>query len=471
MGLDLLSGFIGAGFGAIFAGLIMQSKITHAVKEVRLSGEIERSTLTAQLAAAQSRLCELKGDYENKDFQLNDALQTIIQLKEERVKLKAALDNEKMAAAEKVQLLDAAQQKLSDAFKALSAEALNNNNQSFLDIAKLTMEKYQENARSDLAQRHHAIDELVKPVRDSLEKVDTKINELEKARIGAYESITEQVRQLLETQNQLRSETGNLVKALRTPNVRGRWGEIQLRRVVEMAGMLNHCDFFEQESTTIDEGRLRPDMLVRLPGGKNIVVDAKAPLAAFLEAIDASDETAKMEKLKDHARHIRSHISSLAKKSYWDQFKPTPEFVVLFLPGENFFSVALEQDPSLIECGVEQRVILATPTTLIALLRAVAYGWRQESVAANAKQISELGQELYKRLGDMGLHFAKLGKSLTSSVECYNKAVGTLETRVLVSARKFKELEADSALTELTEAVPLDHLPRVLQAPELTNFE
>lgn len=462
MGFDIVFGFIGAVLGAILTWVLLGSKIKHATEAVRLQGEVERSALAAHLEAAQNRLRDLQADFENKDFQLNDALQTIIQLKEEKVELKAALQNSKLAAAAKVQLLDDAQQKFSDAFKALSAEALNKNNQSFLDIAKITMEKFQESAKGDLDKRQHAIDELVKPVRESLEKVDHKILELEKARIGAYESVTQQVRLLLETQNQLRAETGNLVKALRTPNVRGRWGEIQLRRVVELAGMLNHCDFFEQERT--EDGRFRPDMLIRLPMQKNIVVDAKAPLAAYLEATETADDAIRAIKLQDHARQIRNHIAGLAKKSYWEQFEPTPEFVVLFLPGENFFSVALEHDPALIEYGVEQRVILATPTTLIALLRSVAYGWRQEKLTQNAKDISDLGRDLYKRLADMGGHMSKLGKSLGSSVEAYNKVVGSFESRVLVSARKFKEL--DVAAADIDEINLVEQSPRVLQEAE-----
>ena len=381
--------------------------------------------------------------------------------------LETRIEEERKAGAEKLALLEDARGKLADAFNALSADALRKNNQSFLELAKETLEKFQEGARGDLEKRQQAIHEIVQPVRESLEKVDVKINEMEKARSGAYEGLTAQVRALIETQNMLRSETGNLAKALRSPIVRGRWGEVQLRRVVEMAEMIDHCDFSEQQSVLAAEGNAqRPDLVVRLPAGKTIVIDAKAPVAAYLDACEACEDGAKIECLARHARHVRDHIEALSRKAYWEQFEPAPEFVVLFLPGEMFFSAALERDPRLIEFGAEKRVILATPTTLIALLKAIFYGWRQQRLAENAQEISALGRDLYKRLSDMGEHLANTGRGLTKCVENYNKAVGSLETRVLVTARKFKDLHAAPPDVEIAELTQLDHIARQIQAPE-----
>lgn len=341
-------------------------------------------------------------------------------------------------------------------FDALAADALRKNNETFLELAA-----------GKLEQKEQAVEKLVAPIRESLQQVDGKIQQLEVARRGAYSELRTQVAALAQAQQDLRAETGNLVGALRDrPNVRGRWGEIQLRRVVEMAGMIEHCDFETQKHVATDDGRLRPDLVVSLPGGKSVVVDSKFAGQAYLESLSAQSDVERAAKLRDHARQVRDHITKLSHKSYWSQFDQTPEFVVLFIPGETYLSAALEQDSALIEDGVNQQVIIATPTTLIALLRAVAYGWRQETIAESARQISDLGRELYSRIATFTEHVAKVGRGLESAIRSYNEAVGSLETRVLPSARKFKE-HGVSPAAELAELEVVDRAIRPVTAAEL----
>lgn len=353
-------------------------------------------------------------------------------------------------------------------FQALSAEALRANNEAFLTLAQTRLDGAKESAAVELDRRRDAVEQLVKPIAESLGKVDERIADLERARTEAYSALTTQVRVLNESQRELRTETANLVTALRSPHVRGRWGEMQLRRVVEAAGMVAYCDFAEQATIGAAGETGRPDVIVRLAGGKNVVVDAKAPLQAYLEAVEAKDDATRTDRLTDHARQLREHVIKLSAKGYWAQLESTPEFVVLFIPGETFFSAALEHDPGLIEEAAKRQVILATPTTLIAVLWAIAHGWREERLAENARAISELGRDLHTRIATLAGHFAKLKRSIDGVVRAYNDAAGSLESRVLVSARRLKDLGTTST-GEIEVLEPVEQIARPLSAPELTT--
>ncbi len=371
------------------------------------------------------------------------AQRTIGRLRERNAELGITLDLERRSNTEKLAARRADLVALNHAFNSLAARALRHNNDTFLKLAQQNLQQYQQRAENELAQREQAVENLVRPIRETLEKTERRLQEMERERRESWGMLNKHLETLTRSQQTLQDETRNLVQALRRPEVRGQWGEMTLRRLVELAGMVEHCDFYQQEHTSTEDGSIRPDMVIRMPDGREIVVDVKTPLDAYLSAIEAPDDAVRQQQLERHARKVRERVRELAGKAYWKQFRNTPDFVILFIPGEQFLSSALERDHKLLEDALAQKVILATPTSFIALLRAVGYGWRQEQLAENAQQIRTVGEDLYRRLLTLNDHLAKLGRSLESSVSHYNRLAGSFDSRVLPGARKFTEMGID----------------------------
>ena len=421
---------------------------------------LARINLEKRAAGLEGATQELKRQNDSLQQELRAAQKRI----EEEQKLRGAAEKDAEAQRanllEQRRLLDEAQVKLKEAFQSLAGEALAASNSQFIELAKSKFDALQKEAEGDLEQRKVAIASLVNPLESALKDLRSEVTRIESARQEAYGSLRSEVQILANTNKELREETGSLVNSLRQPQVKGKWGELTLQRVVELAGMVLHCDFKLQESVTTEEGRLRPDLTVYLPGGTQIVVDSKVPLEAFLRAMNASDDAEYREAMLQHAALVREHIKCLSGKEYWKQFDSTPEFVVLFVPGESFFSAALEHDPTLIEDAIDKKVVLASPTTLIALLRAIAYGWRQQSVAENAERIKDLGKELYDRAMKFAELFSEIAKGLERANKAYNSAVASFDSRLVPSARKFKEMGVGTA--DVPSLDPVETFPRPL---------
>jgi len=448
----LLGGLV----GALITGFWVASRL-------RANAQAQLLAISERAQRAESLADELRRQVQQQSLDLDRVRQDLSDASQACAVAETKAEETALHLNEQRTILAQARQELAETFQALSGEALKQNNEAFLNLARHSFATLQAEAKGDLAQRQQAIDSLVKPLQDTLHRYDDQLRQLEQSRQAAYGGLDQHLKLLAESQQRLQSETGNLVKALRAPAIRGQWGEITLKRVAELAGMVTHCDFFEQESITVDGGRLRPDMVVQLPGGRQIVVDAKTVLAGYLDAHEASTEEQRIEGMRRHAAQVRSRMDELSLKAYWNQFAQAPEFVVLFLPGEQFLGAALEHDPRLIEEGFHRSVVLATPTTLMALLRAVAYGWRQERLTEHAEEVGRLGKDLYERMAVLTEHLNDVGQTLGKSVLAYNKAIGSLETRILPAARRFKDLgvssEKEIPMLDPVELVPRKALP------------
>jgi DNA recombination protein RmuC len=441
-------------------------QLLHDTSQAHQGALSSQQTLFAETAR---RLGDVQEDLKQTRQDLQSAQNSSIAIREENAQLRTELAHQQQAVPEKLALMEQAQIQLKASFDALASAALRVTTEEFLKLADQKLGNVHKDAMGEIGKRQQALDELLKPIRDALAQVDVKLGEGERARIQTGTAIGTLLRQINQQHDQLRGETQNLVRALRTPHIRGQWGEMQLKRVVELAGMLDYVDFAEQPSLLSENGRQRPDLVVKLSGGRTIVIDAKVPLDAFLNAQEAKDDETRAARMADHARQVREHMSKLGAKSYWEQVQPSPEFVVMFLPGESFFHSALQQDPELIDFGVRCQVFPASPITLIALLQVVAHGWRHERLAHNAEEIQALGKELYSRVSKMTEYLDTLRTRLDSTVKAFNDAVGSYETRVLVTARKFKELGATSG-SEIEPLQSIDTAPRILHSANLLGL-
>ena len=450
---------LGLVVGTAIGWVISSARTKAAVGSVLREHETRTAAAEARVEEVRQQIKSAKDDFETLREKLSQA-ETDKAAAETR-----AIETEKNLSEQKA-LLEDAKAKLSDTFRSLAAEALAGNNSGFLTLAEEKFKALRDDATADLETRKKAIEVLVHPLTETLSAYQKEAKELEDKRLRELGSVGEHLRALASAQTTLQSETAKLVNALRSPQVRGRWGEIALRKTAELAGMSPHCDFVEQESVTTEDGRLRPDMVVKLPAGREVVVDSKVPFIGFLEALEAKTDEEREAALTRHARHVNQHVTKLASKEYWDQFTAAPEFVVLFIPNDSFLAAAAEKDPTLVESALTKKVMIATPTTFIALLLAIAFGWRQELVAESAQRISALGQELSDRMGTLAEHLIKVGGAIGKAVESYNAAVASFESRVLPSARKFKALGAGGK-KEIEELQPIDQTPRALIAPDI----